>query len=343
MIDCLRIELNQRVNYLQGKIVETIYFGGGTPSLLDKHELQLILNDVRALFPTSPDLEITLEANPDDITEQGLVDWTDIGVNRLSIGLQSFREEDLKWMNRAHTSEEALNCIKLAQDGGIKNISVDLMYGLPNLSITDWRKNVQTAIELGVPHVSAYCLTVEPKTALHKWVQTNQIVLSDEDQQSEQFEVLIAMLQDAGIEQYEISNFAKEGSQSKHNSNYWSGEHYVGIGPSAHSFNSVSRSWNVSNNHKYMEAILAKRDAFETEELTVEDRFNELIMTGLRTKYGVSMPVLTQIHARTSEFDTKLTDFIAQGLIIAENEFIRVSESGKLKADYLASELFLTK
>jgi oxygen-independent coproporphyrinogen-3 oxidase len=341
MIECLIRELSMRSSYLAEQEIETIYFGGGTPSLLSSGELQAIITHINTTFSISDTAEISLEVNPDDISENQLMDWKKSGINRLSIGLQSFREEDLKWMNRAHNSEEALNCVGLAKKAGFENISVDLIYGLPNFSIEDWEKNIQTVLRFGIQHVSAYCLTVEEKTVLSKWVAQKKIVPANEDDQSEQFEILVNELEKAGIGQYEISNFSLPGFHSKHNSNYWKGKHYLGIGPSAHSFNGTSRSWNIANNRTYIREIQEGKCWFETEELTTKNQFNELLLVGLRTSTGVNIEQLISIQNPSKKFWEQIETMKNYGWIIVTDQTITLSKSGKLKADHISSELFI--
>lgn len=336
----MRQEIRNRTSYLENQLIETIYFGGGTPSLLTSNELNLLLEEVKNHFTVSADPEITLEANPDDITEENLGNWKKSGINRLSIGLQSFRSEDLEWMNRAHNREEALNCVALAQKMGFDNINVDLIYGLPNLSLEDWKQTIQTVLDLKIQHVSAYCLTVEEKTVLNKWVEQRKIIPANEDEQSDQFELLISELEKAGIEQYEISNFSLKGKHSVHNSNYWKGKHYLGIGPSAHSFSGTSRSWNIANNQKYISLINNNENHIETEQLQIKDRFNELLLIGLRTSYGVNLEQLKSIQEPSPEFWEKINQMKTAGWIILSTETISLTKEGKLKADYIASELF---
>ena len=312
MIDAMVSEIESQVDYLVGKEVNTIYFGGGTPSLLTRIELHRIMDSISKNFTIPHDAEISLEANPDDIDAQTLEDWKSVGVNRLSVGLQSFKQEDLDWMNRAHSRDEALVCIDLIQSAGIENITVDLMYGLPNLSIDEWKSHVQTVIGFNIPHISAYCLTIEDKTALETMVRRGKVVPANEDQQSEQFELLVELLLENGFEHYEISNFGKKGFESKHNSNYWKGEWYLGIGPSAHSFNGISRSWNIANNKQYIKAIEKGQEFSELEVLTKEDRFNEYVLTGLRTSSGLSLERLQSISDVPSEFHTNCEDFMAK-------------------------------
>ena len=337
------LEIEAQVDYLAGKEVNTIYFGGGTPSLLTRHEMHQIMRCIKTHYRVHVDAEISLEANPDDIDKQSLEDWKSVGVNRLSVGLQSFKEVDLQWMNRAHTKDEALRCIQLAQNAGIDNITVDLMYGLPNLSIDEWKSHIQKVLEFNVPHISAYCLTIEEKTALESLVRKGKMVPANEDQQSEQFELLVDMLLENDFEHYEISNFGKKGFESKHNSNYWKGQWYLGIGPSAHSFNGVSRSWNVANNRKYIEAIGKGLEFKQLELLTKEDQFNECVMTGLRTSYGLSLDKLQSFMEIPNEFQKHCEDFIAKNWMQIRSGVITLTNEGRLRADFIASALFVLK
>ncbi|MGC6433689.1 MAG: radical SAM family heme chaperone HemW [Crocinitomicaceae bacterium] len=342
MIEAIINEIEVRKDYLVDQNIETLYFGGGTPSLLTFNELSRIIKKVKTSFPDIQLKEITLEANPDDINKTSLIEWKKGGVNRLSIGLQSLKSDDLKWMNRAHTVEEALKCIPLARRNGFDNLTIDLIYGLPNLTLEDWENAVQWVINQKVPHISAYCLTVEEKTSLHKLVKTNKIKPASEDQQSEQFTLLVNLLQKQGYEQYEVSNFALKGFRSVHNGNYWKGEYYLGIGPSAHSFNGKSRSWNIANNSKYIQLVKEqKQDWIETEVLSHKDRFNELLLTGLRTTDGLKISQLAETLPFTKEFDQTKSEFIKSGWMIEENGQLKLTKEGLLKADYIASELFI--
>lgn len=338
MISTICEEIEQRKDYLQNKEVKTIYFGGGTPSLLTSVELSKILTTIKKAFKVQPQAEVTLEANPDDITQESLEEWKRNGVNRLSIGLQSFKPEDLQWMNRAHSADESLNCVQLAKSTGFDNLTVDLMYGLPELSLEDWKNHIHQVIEMGVDHVSAYCLTVETKTALSKWVKEKKIRVPNEDTQSEQFLTLIDELGKAGYHQYEISNFAKKGSESKHNSNYWKGEWYLGVGPSAHSFNGTSRSWNISNNRKYLKDCIT---SMETEELSIADQVNELLLTGLRTVWGVSKANWDKLGGPNNTQLEEIEKLKALNLITESQEAFVLTKTGRLQADYIASELFI--
>ena len=341
MIACLQKELIARKDELENQVIETIYFGGGTPSLLNVAELEKLIQTVNEEYNCAENLECTLEANPDDITLQEVEAWKSAGINRLSIGIQSFDPEDLLWMNRAHSADEGLNCIRLAQQAGIENISLDLIYGLPNMANDRWMKQINQAIELNVTHISAYCLTVEEKTALHQLVKKKQIQPASNEQQSEQFDLLISTLKNAGFEHYEISNFAKPGFISKHNSNYWKGIHYLGIGPSAHSFDGKARSWNIANNQQYIRLINASEIVFEKEILSLKDQFNELLLIGLRTSWGVDMTALQEKLTFSEEFKRNLSDFQSKDwLKIVDNQII-LTDEGKHWADFIAQEFFV--
>jgi len=330
-----------RKGYITEK-VETIYFGGGTPSLLSADDLQYTLESLRNNFQFDENIEITLEANPDDIIEEKLIAWKNLGINRLSIGIQSFSETDLQWMNRGHNSKQALSCIELAILQGFNNITIDLIYGTPTLSDEQWQANVQTALSLNVSHLSCYALTVEPKTALALLIQKNKKEEVDADKQARHFELLMQWMQEAGYEHYEISNFAKPGYRSKHNSSYWKGKHYIGLGPSAHSFNGVSREWNIANNALYISSIEQELLPHEIEHLTPAHQLNEYVMTSLRTSEGLSV-----VHTENNWGKEKLTllmdsaqKWIESNHLLLENNFLRLSKKGKLLADGIASDLF---
>ena len=341
MIESICAELKKRSSYLENKTVNTIYFGGGTPSLLTAEELTHILDESRKHYSVNSEVEITLEANPDDITDLRLEQWADAGINRLSIGLQSFKQSDLDWMNRAHTVEEALSCVQKSQKKGFTNLTVDLIYGLPDLTMKEWESHVQRVIDMQVPHISAYCLTVEGKTALNNWVEKGKITVASENEQSDQFLRLLEMMEENGYEQYEISNFSIPRFESKHNSNYWKGEWYVGIGPSAHSFNGTSRNWNLANNRGYMKTIASNENTFETELLSEADQFNEAILTGLRTRYGVPISKLSSAFSTKGDFVANYEGFIAEDWMYKKENTLFLTKEGKLRADYIASELFV--
>lgn len=342
MIDAMLREIGLRKQELEGERISTIYFGGGTPSLLPAEQLNALLGTIRDTFDCVEAPECTLEANPDDITEAKVQEWKAAGINRLSVGIQSFDEMDLRWMNRAHSAEQGLDCIHIAQAGGITNISLDLMYGLPEMDNDRWLKQIRQAIALDVTHISAYCLTVETKTALHKLVQQQKIVPASNEAQGEQFELLVSTLKAAGIHQYEISNFAKEGFISQHNSNYWRGVPYLGIGPSAHSFDGKSRSWNIASNKEYIRRINAGESWLETELLTGKDQFNELLLTGLRTIWGVDLVQLGKLHQLSAAFEKTLEEYSTKGWITANGNQLVLTEAGKLWADAIAQDLFVS-
>lgn len=322
--------------------VETIYFGGGTPSLLTSEELQQLLAALHRQYNVAPGAEVTLEANPDDINSDKLIGWKAAGINRLSIGVQSFFEEDLLWMNRAHNATQALQSLQEARTL-FDNITIDLIYGTPGLTDERWKTNVDTAIALGIPHLSCYALTVEPKTPLQKMIRLHKVQDVDSDQQSRQFLLLMQWLEQAGFEHYEISNFAKPGFRSRHNSAYWQGKKYIGLGPSAHSFDGESRWWNIANNQRYIQAIAENKIPFEKEVLTTEQRLNEYIMISLRTKEGIDTEKL-----ETPEWSVYKKDmlraakkYLDNGLLQTDGSFLSLTNQGKLLADGIAADLFV--
>ena len=335
-------EIDLRKSYLAGEKIETIYFGGGTPSLFSSEEIKSILDKLRGSFEITQDPEITLEANPDDLTIDLLKGLKEAGINRLSIGIQSFFEEDLRWMNRAHSVEQAMECIQNVRDIGFNNLSIDLIYGSPTLTDDKWKRNVDLAIELEIPHLSCYALTVEPRTALDSMIKKNKVQDIDPDIQARQFLQLINWLGDAGYEHYEISNFAMPGKRSRHNSSYWQGKKYLGLGPSAHSFNGHSREWNVSNNAIYAKSILDGIIPSSSEELTSTQQLNEYIMTSIRTSEGTNLEVIRERFGENAAAETgKKTDqYIKRELAIKKDKSIILTTEGKLFADRIAAELF---
>ncbi|HEU5054048.1 MAG TPA: radical SAM family heme chaperone HemW [Hanamia sp.] len=323
--------------------IETIYFGGGTPSLLSFEEIPQIISTIKKNYQVSSNAEVTLEANPDDINAQTINDWKSAGINRLSIGIQSFIERDLKWMNRAHNAEQALRSIELARQAGFNNFSIDLIFGTPGLSDEEWEKNIQTAIDLQVPHISSYALTVEPKTALHKMIALKKKENINDDVQARQFMLLMEILKDAGYEHYEISNFAKHGFRSRHNSSYWQGEKYIGIGPSAHSFDGEARSWNVANNHAYTKSILENKIPSQLEVLTPSQKLNEYVMTSLRTIEGMDLDLIATkfSNSERSRIEHLMDKKVESEYFIRQGNKIILTGKGKLFADRIAVELFL--
>jgi oxygen-independent coproporphyrinogen-3 oxidase len=343
-LNALKKEIALRKKYLENETISTIYFGGGTPSLLSKIELMDIFDTLNQHFMIHPEAEITLEANPDDLTELKINELKDTPINRLSIGIQSFYDEDLKLMNRAHSSEEALKAVKVALENGFGNITIDLIYGIPTLTHHNWRNNLQIAFALNIKHISAYCLTVEPKTALAHQVKTGSVKNVDEQHSSEQFEIMLEAMHNNDFVQYEISNFCKEGAYSKHNSSYWLKEKYLGLGPSAHSFNGSSRQWNVSNNALYIQSLDKGELNFEKEELTINQCYNEYILTSLRTIWGIDLDYLEQAFGSRylSFFITDAEPYIQSGHVLNEEKKIYLSDKGKLIADKISSDLFKT-
>ncbi|MBX9781824.1 MAG: radical SAM family heme chaperone HemW [Chitinophagaceae bacterium] len=336
------IKLQQQNNYLQGATVETIYFGGGTPSLLSAEELQQIMDTLHQSYIITEGAEITLEANPDDVTVELLIVWKQQGINRLSIGIQSLFDEDLQWMNRAHTAEEARQVISKARDAGFEHFSVDLIYGTPELTDEHWQYNLDWVLQQGINHLSCYALTVEPKTPLQKLIRTHQRADVDALQQSRQFIQLMNRMETAGFEHYEISNFAKPGQRSKHNSSYWRGVPYLGLGPSAHSFNGSSRQWNVSNNQQYIQALQQNEIPFEKEELTTTQQLNEYIMTSLRLMEGCDLSWVEEKFGADKK-ETLLLEaarFIHLQWMKEQKHHLILTKEGKLFADKIAGELF---
>ncbi len=338
----LNKEIYLQKKYLENEVIKTIYLGGGTPSMLSQSELGFIFDTLYKTFEIANDAEITLEANPDDLTKNKINELNALPINRLSIGIQSFDDQDLKLMNRAHTSSEALRSVLLAQDKGLDNITIDLMYGLPTLSNQNWKNNLRKAFELNVNHISAYCLTIEPKTALADFIKKGKINNVDEQQSSEQFEIMLDEMNTAGFIQYEISNFCKNNFYSKHNSNYWLKENYLGLGPSAHSFNGTSRQWNVSNNHLYIQSLEKNQLNFEMENLTTAQQYNEYVLTSLRTMWGTDLNYIKQ-NLGEDFFDYCLNEvekYIKTNKISRKENKLFLTNQGKLIADKIASDLF---
>ncbi|MFV5699657.1 radical SAM family heme chaperone HemW [Flavobacterium sp. ZT3R17] len=321
--------------------VETIYFGGGTPSVLTSEEIEFLIAAVYSNYKVSENPEITLEANPDDLSRERIIELSKSPINRLSIGIQSFFEEDLQLMNRAHNSAEAKKCLVEATQY-FDNISLDLIYGIPGMSNEKWKQNIETALSFGIPHISSYALTVEPKTALYKLIKTGKIAAPKDEVAEEHFAILVETLEANDFIHYELSNFGKANYFSKNNSAYWLGKKYIGIGPSAHSYNGVSRSWNVSNNSIYLKSIQENKLPNEIEILSVADRYNEYVMTGLRTIWGVSLQrVETEFGSEYLEYLNKQTQkFLEDDLVFIENNILKPTKKGKFLTDGIASDLF---
>ncbi|QKJ61653.1 radical SAM family heme chaperone HemW [Flavobacterium sp. M31R6] len=341
MVLAIAKELQMRKSEFHNELVETIYFGGGTPSRLQIADLRLQIDLIYKNYQVAKNPEITLEANPDDLSVEYLIELSKIGINRLSIGIQSFFEDDLVMMNRAHNSAEAKKCLEEATQY-FDNISLDLIYGIPGMSNEKWKQNIETALSFGIRHISSYALTVEPKTALNKLIQTGKIAKPNDESAQEHFAILVETLEANNFIHYELSNFGKTNYFSKNNSAYWLGKKYIGIGPSAHSYDGISRSWNVSNNSLYLKSIQEDKLPNEIEILSVNDRYNEYIMTGLRTIWGVS---LNRIE---TEFGTEYLDylhkqaqkFISDDLLFIDDGILKPTPKGKFLTDGIASDLF---
>lgn len=326
--------------------IQTIYFGGGTPSLLSYEELMRIFEALQQSALLTSDAEITLEANPDDLTHQKLRELRQTPVNRFSIGIQSFFEEDLKLMNRAHSAHEGEYSVKAAQDAGFENITIDLIYAIPGLTNDRWRKNLDSAIELHVPHISAYCMTIEEKTVFGKWEKAGKLNPTEDKVAHEHYQFLVKALSESGFEHYEVSNFGKPNRHSKHNTSYWKGLPYVGLGPSAHSFDGMNkRSWNINNNAVYTREIHQNRIPAEFEILSQKDFYNEKIMTGLRTALGIQPEqILKQFGINVNElFEEEIQRYQQQGWLLKTDNSIRLSEEGFFRADRIASDFFITE
>lgn len=339
VLAAMRKELAARLGELEGAALGSIYFGGGTPGLLLPEELGKLIGDAHALAPVEHGAEITLEANPDDVTEAALEAWQKLGINRVSLGIQSFRDDRLRWMNRPHDAARSLAALRLLAQSGLPTWTIDLIYGLPDMDFAEWDEQLTIALDHGMPHLSAYCLTLEKRTALHKQVATGRIQLPDDAAQAAQFEHLITRMEEAGLVQYEISNFGREGHFAKHNTSYWQGVPYIGIGPSAHSYNGVRRRWNVANNVRYAQGVEQGERYWEEETLTPAQRINERLLTGLRTVWGVELaalgPDFRRINSKVLERYLSLDELrVHDGRLI-------LTRKGRNFADRIASDLFM--
>jgi len=343
LLSALLNEIGERRDYLSGQRIDTIYFGGGTPSILSAEELYRIIDAIEMQFDVDPAVERTLEANPDDVSNTLSRAWRELGINRISLGVQSFQDKELRWMNRAHDASQAVNSIEILRREGFENITADLIYGSPLLDDQQWKENLDRMIAFGIPHLSCYALTVEPKTALAHQITSEKNADVDPDRQAIQFEILMDTLSGAGFEHYEISNFAKPGYRSRHNSSYWQGAHYLGIGPAAHSYNGVERRWNIANNAAYISGILSGNRYWEEEVLTESNRLNEYIMTALRLQEGISTErIVSEWGQSAAESLSKQADrFISEGLLEKDGSFIRLTRAGKFLADGIAAEMFV--
>ncbi len=347
MMDAIAKEIEHRKNYLFGtaesNVLDTIYFGGGTPSLLNANDFEVIFTTLSLNYKWNPDTEITLECNPDDVTEEKLMLWKKYGINRLSIGVQSFIDNHLLTMNRSHNAAMAIHAVELANKCGIDNISIDLIYGLPDLSPADWQANLKTAEQLPINHISCYALTIEERTALSHFVKTKKINIPTDEIVITQFKELVDWAMNNNFDHYEISNFCKVGFHSRHNSSYWSGKNYIGIGPSAHSYNGHSRQWNIANNNAYIDSVTNSKPYFEAETLTQENKYNEYVMIHLRTKAGVDILQLQQQFGNeyTSHFEKKIAAYVAQNQVVVMQNNYALTMEGKLFADAIAGDCFV--
>jgi oxygen-independent coproporphyrinogen III oxidase len=342
LVNALLQETVQEKNYLEGEPAQTIYFGGGTPSLLDAAECAALLEAIKNHFPIAEHAEVTLEANPDDITREKLSAWKHAGINRLSMGVQSFFEEELRWMNRAHQASQSRQAIEWSLEAGFTNMSIDLIYGSPLLTDEMWEHNVQTALSYGIPHLSCYALTVEEKTPLYKQIHSHRKADVNMDHQANQFLLLMHWLREAGYEHYEVSNFARPGHRSRHNSSYWKGDKYLGLGPSAHSYNGKERRWNVANNALYIKGIQEAHPIRETEHLTATQQLNEYIMISLRTAEGLDLFKIESGWGTSirNKIERQLQPYLQTGLVTTHQTYFRLTDEGMLRADGIASALF---
>ncbi|MDF4201921.1 radical SAM family heme chaperone HemW [Maribacter sp. SA7] len=342
MVDALCKEIKLRKAEFSGETVATIYFGGGTPSVLETSEIAQLIGKVHEYYDVIDNPEITLEANPDDLSEEKILQLATSPINRLSIGIQSFFEEDLKLMNRAHNALEAEKCLQLAS-AHFDNISIDLIYGMPNMTLERWKQNIDKALSFGIPHISSYALTVEPKTALAKFVDDGLITPATDEEAQQHFNLLNEILLAEGFDCYEISNFGKPGHYSKNNSAYWQQKKYIGIGPSAHSFDGVQRGWNINNNPKYIKSIEQNILPMEVEVLSSTDKYNEYVMTGLRTIWGVSLArIATDFGPKYKEYVLLQADkFIEEHLLFVDGDILKTTKKGMFLADGIAADLFM--
>ena len=343
MIASLEKEIILRKNYLLNEDVETIYFGGGTPSLIETSFINRLMRVIRKEYNVSTDAEVTVEANPDDLTIEKCEQLYSAGVNRLSIGIQSFSDADLKFMNRAHNSKQALTSVKNARLAGFKNISIDLIYGIKQSEPGQWENNLNMALNLGVEHLSCYALTIEPRTALADMIRKKKVAPPDDEKTISEFEKLMDSAAVGGFEHYEISNFARDKKYSKHNTSYWQRKKYLGIGPSAHSYNGMSRQWNVSNNQVYIRSLTENIIPFEIEELSESNKFNEYVLTSLRTIWGIDILLVDSEFGqlRKGELLKQIQKFINEGMIISSGNNFILTKEGKFFADRIASEMFV--
>ncbi len=342
-MEALIKEIELQKGYLSGEAIKTIYFGGGTPSVLSQKELDAVFNQLYRNFQIDSDAEVTLEANPDDLSEERIIEFAQTPVNRFSMGIQSFHDRDLKFLNRTHDAKRAIQAIEMARKHGIINLTIDLIYGIQGSSDETWRKNLQTVFDLEIPHVSCYSLTIEPKTPLDNFIRKGKVPDVNEEQAISQFEILLEEMDKHSYLHYEISNFCKEGLHSRHNSSYWFGDKYLGLGPSAHSFDGNSRQWNISNTTNYISSVQQGVVPFEKEELSDDLRYNEYVMTALRTMWGIDLNFLKSEFGLTRfGFCVKVARrYMAEQKITFTDQKIILTKKGKLFADQIAAEMFI--
>tara|TARA_Y100000588_G_scaffold388170_1_gene487747 strand:+ start:1167 stop:2192 length:1026 start_codon:yes stop_codon:yes gene_type:complete len=336
-------EIKSNINYLNEKRISTIYFGGGTPSLLNKNEFELLLNSIYKYHKVTKNAEITVECNPEDLIKTKLLSYKKLGVNRLSIGVQSFNNNELKFMNRSHNAEDAIESIKLAKNIGFKNISIDLIYGIPDQTLKNWNNNLNILFDLEIPHFSAYALTIEKDTKLYSLVKNKKVSLLTDKKTINQFNLLQKRAKAAGFLHYEISNFGKKEYFSKHNTSYWKMKHYLGIGPSSHSFNGISRKWNVSSNKHYINNVLNNGVYSEKETLSKEEKYNEYVFTSLRTMWGIDKRIITKRFdiSFKQHLENEIIKWVRKGYLIKQLNCYQLTSKGKVFADAIASDLFI--
>ena len=342
MVNAILREMELQKDFFKGETLQSLYFGGGTPSVLEHEEIVALVQRAFKTFRWAADPEITLEANPDDLSQEKLTQLKAAGINRLSIGVQSFRDSDLQFMNRSHNAEQSISCLQNARQAGFNNITLDLIYGLPNMDDEAWKDQVRQALNLGVPHISSYALTVEPRTALHHKIEKGEHPPLDEEQAARQFKILWEMLDKAGFEHYEVSNFARPGFRARHNSSYWQGRPYLGVGPSAHSFRAMHRYWNVSNNALYRKAIEKGELAQEYEELSEKDRFNEYLMTALRTREGLNLLEIEKTFAPEYSYYLmkEVEPVLRKGQLHLRDRRLFIPQEWRFHSDGIAASLF---
>lgn len=342
MLDAINAEIEIQKDFLGTNSLSSVYFGGGTPSLLERKEIEQILNSIKHHYNLNDDVEITLEANPDDLSESKLAELAETSINRLSIGIQSFHDPHLKFMNRAHNASEADNSIVLAQKAGFDNLTVDLIYGVPSEDHKIWLEDIKKSLNSGVNHISAYCLTIEPNTVFGNWLQKNKIRAIDDEFAAQQFEILFEKLSDSGFTQYEISNFCRNDQFSRHNSSYWKGHQYLGIGPSAHSFDGNYRQFNIAHNQKYIKSIQDGTIPCTVEKLSQAQVANEYLLTTLRTIWGSSLSSLNEkFNGWYLKFENQINELINSDLILIKDDVIYLTQKGKLVADEITLQLFI--